>query len=437
MKQQFYSRYTAFTIVVGGIVGTGVFISLGYQLNEFHSPFVLMLLWVVGGVVSLCGALTYCELSAAFPRSGGEYNFLQEVFHPGIGFVAGFISATVGFAAPSALVAMTFGAYISSAFPNINPTIAALSLLLFCTLVHVYSRLLSGAFQNSFTYIKIALVILFAITVLITIDEPQPLNWIPGTDDFKLVFTGGFAVSLIYVSYAYAGWNSTTYIAEELENPAKQITSALIFGTLVVLVLYLLLNFSFLMGAPISELEGKPEVAFVVADYAFGDLGGQLTSILLAVILISTLSSMILAGPRVLARMGGDYPVLNWLNIRTKGGLPISAICTQSILSIGFVLSGHIESIVLFSGLALGFSSMATVIAALWRRVNETTPTSYRIPWFPLPPLVFLAITGLASGYATYERPLEGLVALGLVVGGIVLYALTRSFNSRQNLNVN
>ena len=431
MQERFFNRNTPFTVVVGGIIGTGVFISLGYQLMEFHSPFVLILLWVVGGIASLCGAMTYCELASAYPKSGGEYNYLREVFHPGVGFVAGCISATVGFAAPSALVAMTFGEYIVAAYPVLDQTMAALVLLLLCTLVHVYSRFMSGAVQNSLTYVKIGLVLLFCLAAIFTVQQPQQLNWLPKASDFGLVFSTGFAVSLIYVSYAYAGWNATTYIAEELENPANQINSALIWGTLLVLVLYVLLNFTFLFAAPISSLEGQPQVAYIVAESAFGEIGAQATSVVLAIILVSTLSSMILAGPRVLSRVGEDFNTLKWLNIRTRRGLPIVAILSQTALAVAFILSGYFESIVVFTGLALGFSAIATVCAALWRRKTSQESTEYRIPWYPLPPIVFLLITGFASIYAVYERPVEGLVALGLVVGGILLYVLTQALDSR------
>ncbi len=162
VKHQFGTA-TAFSIVVGGMVGTGVFTSLGFQLAEFESVFTLMLLWILGGLCAFCGATAYCELATAIPRSGGEYTFLRETFHPAVGFVAGWLSFTVGFSAPTALVAITFGAYLAAAIPSIDPKLAAIGLILMVTALHAYSHRSSGGFKPSLPSSKSSYCLDFAV----------------------------------------------------------------------------------------------------------------------------------------------------------------------------------------------------------------------------------------------------------------------------------
>ena len=431
MKQRFGTA-TAFAIVVGSMVGTGVFTSLGFQLAEFESGFALMLLWVVGGICAFCGAVSYCELAAAIPRSGGEYTFLGEAFHPSVGFIAGWISFTVGFSAPAALVAMTFGAYVQASIGWINPSLAGIGLILFVTALHAYSHQSSGSFQTSFTLVKIVLIVLFCGAAIALIAEPQPISFVPKWTDLGLVASGGFAVSLIYVNYAYAGWNATTYVIEEFDQPTRAINRALMAGTGTVLVLYLLLNGTFLTVAPADAMKGKEEVGFVAATYAFGDIGAHLMSLMIAIILVSTLSAMILAGPRVLSRIGKDYPVLGWIGRTNRHDVPAIAIATQSTLAIIFILTGTFDSILVFAGLLLGVSAFSTVSASIWMRIKRGKPKHYRMPLYPIPPLVFLLVTGWAIAYTAVVRSMEGLFAAGMVACGLSLYLTVRFVNQRR-----
>ncbi len=431
MKQRFGTA-TAFAIVVGSMVGTGVFTSLGFQLAEFESGFALMFLWVLGGICAFCGAVCYCELAAAIPRSGGEYTFLGEAFHPSVGFIAGWISFTIGFSAPAALVAMTFGAYLEASMSWIDSTLAGIGLILVVTLLHAYSHQSSGGFQTSFTFAKIALILLFCGAAAVFVAEPQQVSFLPQWSDFGIVASGGFAVSLIYVNYAYAGWNATTYVIEEFNQPTRAINRALMAGTGTVLVLYLLLNGTFLTLAPADAMKGKEEVGFVAAKFAFGDIGAQLMSLMLAIILVSTLSAMILAGPRVLSRIGNDYPALEWLARTNRHEVPAIAITIQSTLAIIFILTGTFDSILVFAGLLLGVSAFSTVTASMWMRIQRGKPTAYRMPFYPFPPLAFLLVTGWAIAYTFVERAIEGVFAAGMIVIGLSLYGLVTFFNKRK-----
>ena len=197
------------------MIGTGVFTSLGYQLLDIDSAFVILLLWVVGGVLALCGALCYAELGAALPRSGGEYNFLREVYHPAMGFISGWISSTIGFAAPTALAAITAATYLNAAVPVAPIVPVACALVLLVTGIHLGSRRQGGAFQLVMTTVKVILIVLFVVAAWSAVDQLQSVSFVPRAEDLPQIAGAGFAVSLIFVNYAYTGWNAATYLSSD------------------------------------------------------------------------------------------------------------------------------------------------------------------------------------------------------------------------------
>lgn len=426
MKQK-YGIHTSISLVVGSMIGTGVFVSLGYQLLEFQSGFVLAVLWVLGGICALCGAVCYSELASALPRSGGEYNYLRETFHPAAGFVAAWISVTVGFSAPIAVVALTFGAYTQAALDWVDPQIAAIGLIVVTTCLHMFSHRSSGGFHTSVTYLKIVVIVVFCFVVMWFVEAPQPMSYAPQSADWRLFASSGFAVSLIYVNYAYMGWNATNYVSEEFNQPAKTISRSLTIGTLLVIAVYLLLNFTFLYAAPVSEIQGNEEVAHIASTFAFGTNGAALMSCLIAFFLISTLSGLVLAGPRVLSRIGDDYGVLSWLANRGKRDIPTNAILVQSVLALGIILTGTFDSIIVTASLVLALSLFATVLACMWRRYKYGPPERYQMPFYPLPPILFLLVTGWTMVYAAWDRWVEGVIAVSMVGIGLALFfTLTR-----------
>ncbi len=382
MKQPSFSPRTAIAVVIANMVGTGVFTSLGFQLLDIQSPFVLIMLWVVGGLTALCGALTYAELGAALPRSGGEYNFLTEIYHPAAGFVSGWVSATIGFAAPTALAAITFGTYLASVFPQLSPTWLASILVLGLTAVHASTRRNSGGVQRAFTALKILLILGFCLLAWVLVDEPQDVSFLPVRSDGELLFSGAFAISLIYVNYAYSGWNAATYLTSELERPEQTLSRVLIYGTLIVLVLYVLLNFTFLYVAPMTALAGKLEIGYVSAQYIFGDVGAAVMGVVLAALLISTVSAMVLAGPRVLHVIGQDFPAFSWLARTNKHSVPDLAIGLQSVIALLFIWSASFESILVFAGFTLGLNTFFTVLGVfILRRTQPTCPGPTKFPF--------------------------------------------------------
>jgi len=426
MQESRFSPNTAMAVVIANMVGTGVFTSLGFQLLDIQSGFVLMMLWAVGGLTALCGALTYAELGAALPRSGGEYNFLTEIYHPAAGYISGWVSATIGFAAPTALAAITFGTYLTSVFPALSPTWLACALVLGLTAVHASTRRNSGGVQRTFTVLKVALVLGFCLLSWVLVSEPQPVRFLPEAGDGALLTSGAFAVSLIYVNYAYTGWNAATYLTSELDDPGRNLSRVLVVGTLVVLALYLLLNFTFLYVAPMDAMAGKLEIGYVSARHAFGDGGAATMGVILAALLISTVSAMVMAGPRVLQVIGQDFTAFRLLAQTNRHGVPYVAVVLQSVLALGFIVTASFQSILVFAGFTLGLNTFFSVLGVFVLRLRRPDlPRPYRVALYPLPPLIFLGFTGWTLTYIMVQRPVEALFGLAIVVSGALFYLLT------------
>ncbi|MBT5104886.1 MAG: amino acid permease [Porticoccaceae bacterium] len=422
-----FSRTTGISVVVANMIGTGVFTSLGFQLLGIQSFFVLMMLWLIGGLTALCGALTYAELGANLPRSGGEYNFLSRLYHPAAGFISGWVSATVGFAAPVALAAMTFGAYLSAVFPAVSPRWSAVSLVVLLTLLHCRSRQTSSAVQQLFTALKVLLILLFCATIFIWGDAPQSaISFAPQTGDSTLLFSGAFAVALIYVNYAYTGWNAATYLTSELDNPQRNLPVVLFVGTGLVMMLYLLLNFTFLSAAPMAILEGKLEVGVIVADHALGETAGKAMGLVLALLLISTVSAMTMAGPRVLQVIGEDFTVFSRLSRCNSHGVPMPAIVFQGMLAVIFILSATFESVLVFSSFVLGVNTLFAVLGVFvmrWKKLN--IKGAYKTFGYPFAPIIYLSVTVWTLAYVLISRPIEGGIGVAMIAVGGLLYTLS------------
>ncbi len=428
-----FSASTAVAIIVANMIGTGVFTSIGFQLLDIQSGFALLMLWVVGGITALCGALTYAELGAALPRSGGEYNFLTLCYHPVAGFVGGWVSSTIGFSAPVALAAMTFGAYLSSVFPRLSDTILAVGLIIVLTLVHGSTRKNSAGLQWLFTVVKLLLIAGFCIAAVALVEQPQAISFRPDGDDWQGIISGTFAISLIYVSYAYMGWNAATYFSSELEQPQKSLPAILLSGSLIVMVAYVALNFVFLYSTPIEAMQGKIEVGYIVAQSIFGEAGAAFTGVVLALLLVSTVSAMTLAGPRVLQVIGEDFSVFRFLAPTNSYGIPRRAIIFQSAVALVFVFSGTFESVLVFSGFSLVLNNFFTVLGIfVLRHRQPDLERPYRTWLYPVPPIVFLVLSGWTLVYILKARPQEALLSLLVVFVGAIVYWISVRVDNRR-----
>ena len=434
MKNEKFSKNTAIAVIVANMVGTGVFTSLGFQLLDIQSGFVILMLWLVGGVTALCGALSYAELGAMFPRSGGEYNFLNEIYHPLAGFVSGWVSATIGFAAPTALAAITFGKYFSSVFPQFSSTYLACGLIIILTIVHATSRKNSGQLQSLFTLLKIILIIVFCLLCFFMVDTPQKINFLPKAGDKDLIYSGAFAVSLIYVNYAFSGWNAATYLSNELDQPTKNLPLILGIGTGLVLLLYLALNFIFLYVAPIENLKGQVEVGYIAAQSVFGPSGAAIMGVSLSLLLISTVSAMIIAAPRVLQMIGEDFSVFKFLGKTNKNSIPANAIYIQAAISLLFILTGTFESILIYSGFTMGLNTFLAVLGLFilrYRKPKLARP--YKTWGYPTTPFIFLSLTGWTLVYLLIDKPKESLLGLLTIAIGIVIYLISEKMSIKRH----
>lgn len=432
INRQYDSR-TATSIVIANMIGTGVFTSLGFQLLDIQSAPVILFLWLLGGLAALCGALCYSELSVALPKSGGEYNFISSIYHPGLGFVSGWLSATIGFAAPTALVAITSGTYLQAIYPWIPVKPFAIGLVVVISLFHLFSRRSSGNFQVFFTGAKVLLICFFIVGALFVSEQFQDIRWIPNESDLLLVGNGSFAIALIYVSYAYTGWNAATYLAGEIKHVQTDMPKILVRGTLVVTLLYILLHLVFLLVAPMSEMQGKLEVGYVAASYAFGAEAGRWFSLMLSVLLISTASAMIVSGPRTLQRIGQDFALLSFLSKENAVGIPQSAILFQLALTSILIVSSSFEAILMFSGFALGLNTLMTVLGVWYlRRRYPLIERPFQVPWYPWPMIIFVGLMLWTLIYVVIERPVEGLLALALVIVGWCFYLISQRWQIQE-----
>lgn len=417
---------TATAIAIADMIGIGVFTSLGFQLASIPSGFAILMLWIVGGVAALCGALAYAELAVAFPRSGGEYNFLSRIYHPALGFMAGWISATVGFAAPVALAAMAFGEYFAGVVPGVNPLLVGLAVAWGVTLVHLSGVRPGTAFQNAATFIKVALIVVF-IAAGFSVADPQPISFLPQPGDLGYLVSAPFAVSLVFVMYSYSGWNAATYIAGDVREPERNIPPAMLVATLVVMALYVMLNAVFLYTTPVSAMAGQLNVAQIAGTHIFGATGGQVVAVLICIGLVSAISAMMWIGPRVTVAMGDDVPLLGALSRRSRGGVPVAALTLQIAIVSVLLLTQSFEAVLDFIQFSLTLCSFLAVLGVIVLRVTRPElPRPYKVWGYPATPLLFLAVTGFMMYYLISERPLQALASLGLMATGLVLFFLSR-----------
>jgi APA family basic amino acid/polyamine antiporter len=420
------SATTATAIAVADMIGIGVFTSLGFQVSAMPSGFAILMLWIVGGVAALCGALAYAELATAFPRSGGEYNFLSRIYHPALGFMAGWISATVGFAAPVALAAMAFGDYFAGVVPGAPPLVIGLAVSWAVTLVLISGVKLSATFQNIATAIKVALITVFLIAGF-TVADPQPISFLPQPGDLAHIVSAPFAVSLVFVMYSYSGWNAATYIAGDVRDPGRSLPRAMLVATLIVIVLYVALNAVFLYTTPIAAMAGQLNVAQIAGAHIFGEAGGRVVAALICVGLVSAISAMMWIGPRVTVAMGEDFPLLGVFSQRSESGVPTVALLAQISTVTVLLLTQSFETVLEFIQFSLTLCSFLAVLGVVVLRVTQPDlPRPYKVWGYPVTPLVFLGVTGFMMYYLFSERPWQSLASLALMVSGLLLFVLSK-----------
>lgn len=419
-------------IVIANMIGTGVFTTLGFQLEAVQSTFSIVLLWLLGGVIALMGAFSYAEIGTHLPRSGGEYHFLSKTLHPLVGYLSGWVSMTVGFAAPIALAAMAMGAYLAK-FTGISTTGMAVGVILILSLIHSFNLKNSSFFQGLFTLLKVILLLAMILAGCCLLPESSSIEWTP--DWRQEVFQPSFAIALIYVTYAYSGWNAAAYIVGEIRRPHRNLPIALVGGTLLVSLLYITLQLAFLRQAPVEALVAKVEVGQIAAEYMFGREAGRWVSYMIGFLLISSISAMIWVGPRISRAMADDYQLWRFLKKDNPAGIPVRAIWFQATISIALILSGQFETVLLYSGFVLQIFTTITVASLFVLRQKKPPHRTYRSPFYPLLQILFIATSLWMLVYMLLDRPVESLWGLANLLLGLATYFVSLLW-SRQRRKV-
>lgn len=427
------SLFSATIIVVANMIGTGVFTTLGLQLVSLPSPLAVLLLWVLGGLGAFCGALCYGELGAMWPRSGGEYNYLSQIYHPALGFLSGWVSIVAGFAAPIALAAIALGEYAGAVYPGVDKQVVALSAIAILSIIHLEDVKFGCRFQNAVTVAKILLIIALIFFGLLMAPH-QDLSLRPSAKDLKSIFSPAFAISLVYVFYAYSGWNAASYVAGEIIRPERNLPLSLFLGASFVSLCYVLLNFIFLYTVSVSELAGHIEVGYLSAKAIFGPGGGKIMTLLICLALVSSLSSLIMVGPRVPQTMSEDLAPMGILAKKTKRGAPAFAILFQSLVAIVLTLTSTFNYVLTYVGFTLALFTCLTVLGvfvARWRYPDKRRPSK---TWgYPVTPAVFLLLYGWMLCYLFIERPMPSIWGLVTVASGLLLYGVLRALDLRKS----
>jgi len=411
------------------MIGAGIFTTSGLLMQQLGSPLLMVGLWAAGGVLALCGALCYGELGAAMPRAGGEYRYLSELFHPLPGFLTGWVSFFVGFSAPLAASALGFSEYLSRAMPGLtawgDPSLIkkaiAISIILALTLVHMRGLELGAKVQN---YLTVGKVVLIAGLVIVGFslgrgslgNFQQGVAAQSGLEGWK---TAG--LSLMWIMFAYSGWNASGYIGSEIRDPNRTLPLSLLLGTGLVMLLYLSLNVLFIYAMPPADMNGVIAVGGLAATRLFGGPAGTAISLLIAFALLSSISALIILGPRVYYAMAKDGYFFKFVSdVHPVFRVPSKSILLQFLIASVMVMSGTFDQILTYMGFCLGIFPIATVLAVF--KLRKTNNGTHRMPLFPIPPLVFSVVSASILVLAYLERPVESSIALLTVALGVPVY---------------
>ncbi|MBN1480287.1 amino acid permease [candidate division KSB1 bacterium] len=422
-------------IVIANMIGAGIFTTSGLLMGDLQNPIAMIVLWVVGGVVALCGALSYGELGAAMPHAGGEYLFLSRLYSPVFGFLSGWVSFIVGFSAPIAASSLGFSEYFTRAFPqimgwstaiNLPPALikkglAVLVIALF-TAVHLRGIEFGAKIQNGLTVLKVTLIVgLVAIGFALGNGDMQHFSQ---GQAFVLNFAGWktLGLSLMWIMFGYSGWNASVYIGSEIKNPLKTLPRSLFLGTGIVLVLYVALNILFVYAASPTKMQGVISIGGLAMRSLFGGPMEFVTSVLISFALFSSLSAFIILGPRVYYAMAKDGYFFRFVSdVHPKFRVPTKAILLQAIISIIMVMSGTFDQILTYMGFSLGIFPILAVLGLFRQRRGETP---LRLFGFPFVQLIYIFVGLMILILSLLERPVESSVAILTVLVGIPIFFL-------------
>lgn len=426
-----YSRRVATYIVIANMVGTGVFTTLGFQVMEdaIPDPMAILIVWALGGIIALAGATCYSEVASIYPEDGGEYHFLSRLYHPIVGITSGVVSIAIGFAAAIAGLGFAAAAYLKPILPDgVSDSLVASLLILSVSVVQWFGVRWSSAVQTGATVLKIGMILIIVLL-------PAFFN-LPNESEFELRVTGrtldllsslALPQALVWVMFAYSGWNAATYFVGHLENPKRNLGSALVRGTLIVIALYLLLNYVFMRSVPFDQLAGTIDIGNVVVAAYLGDNVFRVFGGVLAISLLAGLNAMLIAGPRVVQKMANDLKLLPALGKEHDNGAPRGGVLVLTGISLLFVFFGTFKDIVEYVGISLTMFSMLVVFGVfIVRARNLHNVNTIRSFAYPLAPVLFLA-SGLWMIYFFVAKdPQKLLWSVSTVLPGVLLYYLSK-----------
>ncbi len=424
-------------IVVGDMIGAGIFTTSGLLLAQLHDPKLLLILWCIGGLVALCGALSYSELGANFPRAGGDYAFLSELFSPLAGFLTGWVSFLVGFSAPVAASSLAFSEYVMRTMPGgagpeqieLSKKAIAIGIILVFTLIHYFGLRSGSRVQNLLTLLKVGLILVLVVTGFLFGEG--------SFEHFRVQLSGAaekadlksIGLALMWIMFAYSGWNASTYVGSEVMNPVKNIPRSLITGTLFVTLIYVLLNTLYIYAVPAEEMKNVISIGGLTANNLFNRSLDQFFSIFIAVILLSAISVLIIIGPRVyyaMATSGHFFQVAKRIN---RSNVPGISILMQSGLAIIFVLSGTFAQIITVLSFSLGIFPILAVLGIFKLRMKRGSVR--KMTGYPFAPGLFILFSIVILVLAFLERPAESSIAIGVILVGIPVYYLLKRNHQR------
>ncbi len=437
--------FPATNIVVANLVGAGIFTTSGLLMAGLNDPLLMLALWVVGGIIAICGALSYGELGAAMPEAGGEYLFLSKLYNPLFGFLSGWVSFMVGFSAPIAASALGFSAYFCRAV-NVLPTcldkagilnpawtgkLIAIGIILIFTFIHYRGIKYGAKIQNVLTVLKVALIMTLLIAGFTSGkgdmgNFSKGSNVAPGIAGWKTI-----GLSLMWIMFAYSGWNASTYLGAEIKNPSKILPGSLLYGTGIVIILYLGINMLYVYGINPEAMKGVISVGGLAMGNLFGRSADILFSLLIAFALFSSLSAFIIIGPRVYYSMAKDGLFFKSAGrIHPKFKVPSNSILLQCIIAVIMVLSGTFEQVLTYMGFALGVFPILTVFGVI--KLRRDNPDAIRLPGYPITQLLYIITGILILGLSYAERPIESSIAALTVIAGIPAYYLFKKWTYHQ-----
>ena len=421
------------------MIGTGIFTTTGFLAGDLGDPALVVGIWFVGAALALAGALCYAELGSNFPRSGGEYVYLSEAWGPAWGFIDGWVSFFAGFSAPIATTALAISAYLayfSPALSSDNVVVVSLGIVqlrlggatfLGCAIVAMFTAVnvigvsQVARLQNVLTATKLAVIGAFLLLGF-TVGSG---SWGNLAQEAVRTSTSSlatqFATSLIFVFFAYSGWNAAVYVAEEIRDPERTLPMALILGTLAVAALYVLLNVLFIYALPLEQLKGVVAVGAKAAGALFGDRVGGVFSATMALGLLATVNAMCMIGPRVyyaMARNGAFFPAAARLHPRFHS--PWIAVLAQGICTCVLILSGTLQSLINYIGFTLYLFTALSVLALFkFRRTAGWKRSRWVSVGYPVIPLVYVAMNAWVMYFSWNRAALWSLVT---VAAGAAIY---------------